>query len=59
MRRHLFGGALLLDLPDQFIDASSMRQIPDNQEVFVSSQELDLSFIIEILEDEGLQLGVR
>jgi len=31
----LFGGALECDLPDNFADVSTIRQVPDNQEVYI------------------------
>lgn len=49
MIRELFGGALTVSVPESYVDASNFRQIPDNQEVFVSENS-DNSFIIEILE---------
>ncbi len=49
MLRQLFGGTITIDLPDSFEDVSKFRQVPDNQEVFVSKHS-DLSFIVEILE---------
>jgi hypothetical protein len=47
--RELFGGAIRISVPPRFEDVSGVRQIPDNQEVFVC-QESDQSIIIEILE---------
>ncbi|EJU05527.1 Mog1p/PsbP-like protein [Dacryopinax primogenitus] len=47
--RELFGGAITVNLPDELIDASDFRQIPDTQEVFLD-KESDVSFVIEILE---------
>lgn len=49
VERALFGGAFSLDIPPRFSDVSGVRQIPDNQEVFVD-QNTDQSVIIEILE---------
>ncbi|KAK4034535.1 hypothetical protein C8A01DRAFT_18683 [Parachaetomium inaequale] len=34
-RTGLFGGALECDLPDKFADVSTIRQVPDNQEVYI------------------------
>ncbi|KGY15175.1 hypothetical protein PABG_11959 [Paracoccidioides brasiliensis Pb03] len=54
----LFGGAIAIDLPEDFLDVSDIRQVPDNQEVFMS-QDTQTSIIIEIverLEPEKLQL---
>jgi len=45
----LFGGAIVVELPEKFNDASMLRQIPDNQEVFVH-KDSDISIIIELLE---------
>jgi len=47
--RQLFGGAIVTGLPETFIDASNLEQIPDNQEVFLSPVN-DMTYIIEILE---------
>ncbi|KAI9349695.1 hypothetical protein BDR26DRAFT_852620, partial [Obelidium mucronatum] len=46
----LFGGAISLSIPAAFVDASLFRQVPDHQEVFVSSQDKSQSLIVEILE---------
>ena len=48
-QQSLFGGALSISIPDVFVNASNFREIPDNQEVFVS-KDSDFSFIIELLE---------
>ncbi|KAI8622709.1 hypothetical protein BC830DRAFT_1052748, partial [Chytriomyces sp. MP71] len=45
----LFGGAISLLLPNGYVDASQLRQVPDNQEVFVSSTD-NSSIIVELLE---------
>ncbi|RSH76761.1 uncharacterized protein EHS24_005339 [Apiotrichum porosum] len=52
--RQLFGGAITMPIPVGYLDASDMRQVPDNQEVFLSPDS-DTSIIIEILApvDEG------
>ncbi|SPO26662.1 uncharacterized protein UTRI_03953_B [Ustilago trichophora] len=53
--RALFGGAITVDLPKGFVDASDFRQVPDNQEVFVR-QDSDISLIVEVLQlatDQG------
>ncbi|PAV23230.1 Mog1p [Pyrrhoderma noxium] len=47
--RELFGGAITAVFPSSYIDASTLRQIPDNQEVLVSPTS-DISFIIEVLQ---------
>ncbi|CAD5124928.1 DgyrCDS13172 [Dimorphilus gyrociliatus] len=44
----LFGGYMSTILPQNLTDASNIRQIPDNQEVFLSQN--DQSFIIELME---------
>lgn len=48
-RRGLFGNAIYAVLPDGLVDASELRQIPDNQEVFVHRLS-DISLIFEVLE---------
>ncbi|GAA5869005.1 hypothetical protein JCM8547_003248 [Rhodosporidiobolus lusitaniae] len=53
----LYGGALVSSIPTTFIDASDLRQVPDTQEVFLSSDS-DLSLIFEVLQlvkEEGAQ----
>lgn len=47
--RELFGGGLSIKVPKDFKDVSAFRQVPDHQEVFVSS-ESDDSLIVELLE---------
>jgi hypothetical protein len=49
IKRPLFGGAIQAFLPDGAIDASSIRLVPNNQEVFMHA-ESDQSIIVEILE---------
>ncbi|CAD6563780.1 MAG: hypothetical protein TREMPRED_001376 [Tremellales sp. Tagirdzhanova-0007] len=53
--RPLFGGTISLDLPTDYIDASDLRQIPDNQEVFISSRT-ETSLVVEVLSmvEDGL-----
>ncbi|WWD19873.1 hypothetical protein CI109_104341 [Kwoniella shandongensis] len=46
--RPLFGGAISLELPGSYLDASDLRQIPDNQEVFLSSTS-DTAVVLEVL----------
>lgn len=43
----LYGGAIAVELPSPLIDASDIRQIPDHQEVFLSTKTLT-SIIFEI-----------
>ncbi|KAI4959321.1 hypothetical protein J4E86_003043 [Alternaria arbusti] len=45
----LYGGAITLDLPSNFADASQIRQIPDHQEVYLDNNGYS-SIVIEILE---------
>ncbi|CAN9091601.1 unnamed protein product [Alternaria sp. RS040] len=45
----LYGGAITLDLPSNFADASQIRQIPDHQEVYLDSNGYS-SIVVEILE---------
>ncbi|KAH9879827.1 hypothetical protein J1614_001851 [Plenodomus biglobosus] len=50
----LYGGAITLDLPSSFADASQIRQIPDHQEVYLDANGYS-SIVVEILEyvDKG------
>ncbi|KAH7138274.1 hypothetical protein B0J11DRAFT_514006 [Dendryphion nanum] len=45
----LYGGAIQADLPTNFHDASTIRQIPDHQEVYIDSNGYS-SIVIDILE---------
>ncbi|KAI8897969.1 hypothetical protein BC833DRAFT_526417 [Globomyces pollinis-pini] len=45
----LFGGAITMPVPSTYMDASQIRQIPDNQEVYLDT-ESDNSLIVELLE---------
>ena len=47
--RELFGGGISLKVPVDFEDVSDFRQVPDNQEVFVSKHS-DATLIVELLE---------
>ena len=54
----LFGGAIEIKLPEEaagthWIDCSSVRPVPDHQEVFMHS-ERNLSIIIEVLESSPM-----
>ncbi|CAH0477274.1 unnamed protein product [Peronospora belbahrii] len=51
MLRPLFGGALMCEIPQDFADVSSFRQVPDNQEVFANAVT-DQCIIIELLQYE-------
>ncbi|KAI8065887.1 hypothetical protein BC940DRAFT_334405 [Gongronella butleri] len=48
-RQPLFGGAISTSIKSSYLDASQIRQIPDNQEVFVD-MNTQQSLIIELLE---------
>jgi len=48
----LFGGALIADLPSTFLDVSNIRQVPDNQEVYLDKDSLT-SIMFDILERVG------
>ncbi|KAK3376617.1 hypothetical protein B0T24DRAFT_619095 [Lasiosphaeria ovina] len=48
----LFGGALVVDLPEKFADVSKLRQVPDNQEVYIDKDGFT-SIIIDITERIG------
>eukprot|EP01060_Flectonema_neradi_P026103 TRINITY_DN34960_c0_g1_i1.p1 TRINITY_DN34960_c0_g1~~TRINITY_DN34960_c0_g1_i1.p1 ORF type:complete len:184 (+),score=22.33 TRINITY_DN34960_c0_g1_i1:41-592(+) len=45
----MYGGAMQMALPNNFIDTSLVRQVPDNQEVWVDA-DTNQSAILEILE---------
>ncbi|KAK7885505.1 hypothetical protein LTR67_010298 [Exophiala xenobiotica] len=45
--RELYGGAVAVELPTEFIDSNDIRQIPDHQEVFLSPTTLT-SIIFEL-----------
>jgi hypothetical protein len=44
----LFGGAISIILPNAFDDISTIRQVPDHQEVFVDRNS-EISFIVELV----------
>ncbi|PKS10861.1 hypothetical protein jhhlp_002618 [Lomentospora prolificans] len=48
----LYGGALVCDLPAQFVDVSKIRQVPDNQEVWIDENGFT-SIIFDITERVG------
>eukprot|EP00924_Labyrinthula_sp_SR-Ha-C_P008533 snap_masked-scaffold_32-processed-gene-2.38-mRNA-1 protein AED:1.00 eAED:1.00 QI:0/0/0/0/1/1/2/0/150 len=45
----LFGNAIEINFPTEFEDISKVRQVPDNQEVYVSNLD-DSSIVVELLE---------
>ncbi|KAK3060593.1 hypothetical protein LTS18_008203 [Coniosporium uncinatum] len=45
----LFGGAIAVDLPSNFADVSTIRQVPDNQEVYLDTNGFT-SVMFDILE---------
>ncbi|CDH56151.1 ran guanine nucleotide release factor-like [Lichtheimia corymbifera JMRC:FSU:9682] len=47
--RPLYGGAISCPVGNSFLDVSNVRQVPDNQEVFVD-MDTQQSLIIELLE---------
>jgi len=49
----LFGGALIVDLPTTFADVSTIRQVPDHQEVYLDKDGFT-SIIFDITERVGL-----
>ena len=56
-RYQLFGGAVTVDLPRGLVDASDVRPVPDNQEVWFDGDG-GRSVIVEVLERvEGLEDG--
>ncbi|CAG8954179.1 hypothetical protein HYALB_00001294 [Hymenoscyphus albidus] len=48
----LFGGALIVDLPSNFADVSTIRQVPDHQEVYLDKDGFT-SIIFDITERVG------
>ncbi|KAH8653329.1 hypothetical protein BX600DRAFT_75332 [Xylariales sp. PMI_506] len=48
----LFGGALICDLPTHFADVSKLREVPDNQEVFIDKDGFT-TIIFDITERVG------
>ncbi|KAI1004786.1 hypothetical protein K3495_g3431 [Podosphaera aphanis] len=48
----LFGGAIFVELPETFADVSTIRQVPDNQEVFLDKDGFT-SIIFDITERVG------
>ncbi|KAK3698019.1 hypothetical protein LTR37_017135 [Vermiconidia calcicola] len=60
----LFGGAITSSLPSTFADVSEIRQVPDNQEVYLDKDGFS-SIVIDILERvekpdfEALQFHLR
>ena len=48
----LFGGALVVDLPTNFADVSKLREVPDNQEVWIDKDGFT-SIIFDITERVG------
>jgi hypothetical protein len=49
----LFGGALIVDLPSNFADVSTIRQVPDHQEVYLDKDGFT-SIIFDITERVGV-----
>ena len=49
LRRELFGGAISCILNEEYIDVSDLRQVPDNQEVFMH-KESNSTIVVEVLE---------
>lgn len=50
----IFGQSFELNIPSSFVDVSSFRHVPDNQEVFVDEQT-NQSIMIEIFEMQSFQ----
>ncbi|KAG6813607.1 hypothetical protein H0H92_009224 [Tricholoma furcatifolium] len=49
IKRDLFGGAIITQTIPNLVDASNIRQVPDNQEVFLYPNS-SISIIVEILQ---------
>ena len=56
--RELFGGAITAELPDSYLDASNIRDIPDNQECYMDPNSKS-TIIIEIVEYQESQKDER
>ena len=58
LKRHLFGGAMSLQLPENWLSAVDLTSVPDNQECFVlragagctGGPRSPLSLVVEVLE---------
>ncbi|KJZ76193.1 hypothetical protein HIM_04275 [Hirsutella minnesotensis 3608] len=48
----LYGGAMVCDLPESFVDVSKLREVPDNQEVWIDKNGFT-SIIFDITERVG------
>ncbi|KAL2117553.1 hypothetical protein VTJ04DRAFT_7213 [Mycothermus thermophilus] len=48
-RTNLYGGAIVCDLPENFADVSTIRQVPDNQEVYIDKDGFT-SIIFDIMQ---------
>lgn len=61
----LYGGAIEILLPKGYMDVSQIREIPDNQEVFVNNNDIQStgsnsgneSIIVELMESVGVEDG--
>ncbi|RPA85664.1 Mog1p/PsbP-like protein [Ascobolus immersus RN42] len=52
--RELYGGAITTTIPGSFLDASTVRPVPSNQEVFTSpTPNLPISIIFDLLEAQS------
>lgn len=49
MLRNLYGGAATIVLPAEFVDVSTLRQVPDHQECFFAANTGQL-VVIELLQ---------
>ncbi|KXS95910.1 hypothetical protein AC578_2629 [Pseudocercospora eumusae] len=52
----LFGGAIIAEIPATFTDVSKIRQVPDNQEVYLDTEGFS-SIVFEILERVEIEKG--
>jgi hypothetical protein len=50
---HLYGGAIVCDIPSSWKDVSDMRQVPDHQEVFLGPAPVEPSLVIESLDHQA------
>lgn len=56
--RELFGGAISFELPGEYEDISDLRQVPDNQEVYLDKYS-NISVIVELFALEESVSGER
>ncbi|KAF7457732.1 Ran GTPase binding protein [Cryptosporidium felis] len=57
IKKHLYGGAIAINVPSNFDDISNIRDVPSHQEVFVDRNS-ECSIIVELLDSaETIEQG--